>query len=636
MRKLLTLLLVCTLLLPASGAFAGALSVEDPGETVRPGKATVLAFNAPAAGKADIQVMDDREQVLSVVALSYDAVAGRNELWWNGTYQGIAAPEGTYALTVRLGGETASVPITIGDWAPYLTSISAGSAAVTPDAPLTVSYFASVDGTITWGVWVDSAWRSLGSRVISAGAGSVSWDGAERGAALPDGAYAFTLTLTDASGFDSNEEHVNVTLSGFGAGAMTPALSGAETDPAASADTPSGEDASPDAAPDEIVEEVLLEDPPEISGEATATDALAADNDQRQYTPSYGSPYAGQDASVNYWTLPMDITDEEAVWNMLMAPITVIDGNEKTQVVLYAEPDENSEGVGVVTRSTQGVHVLETLDNGWSLVEAYSSSFHDSKVKKWNMLVQGYVKTSSLKEKKPSDEYGIVIDKLTQRLYLFKDGKLFTTLLVSTGLSNERQPYNETRSGEFLLTSAVGEFASDNLACSMAIRFNDGDLLHEVPHTKLADGSKNYKNCEPKLGTKASHGCIRVQRKRTPEGVSMQWLWNNRAKNAKIVIWEDWQGRQIPIPDGSTTLYYNPAGGQYYHSQASCYSVKNNGVGFEAFTYDQLDQEPYASLERCEYCTPPLRVSEINAINEVYAPGGDHDPVLTAAREKTE
>lgn len=67
----------------------------------------------------------------------------------------------------------------------------------------------------------------------------------------------------------------------------------------------------------------------------------------------------------------------------------------------------------------------------------------------------------------------MVIDKLTQTLYLFKEGHLYSTLLVSTGLANERQPYNETRSGEFLIVSRVGDFNSDNMICAKALRFNE-------------------------------------------------------------------------------------------------------------------------------------------------------------------
>jgi hypothetical protein len=113
----------------------------------------------------------------------------------------------------------------------------------------------------------------------------------------------------------------------------------------------------------------------------------------------------------------------------------------------------------------------------------------------------------------------------------------------------------------------------------------------------------------------------------------MQWLWDNRKKNTKIVIWEDWQGRQISIPDDDLQLYYNPKGGSYYHSQEKCNSAKSS-VTFEAFSYSELDSDKFAKLDFCPYCAPALRVAEIEAINEKYAPGGDHDPIMTAAREK--
>ena len=53
----------------------------------------------------------------------------------------------------------------------------------------------------------------------------------------------------------------------------------------------------------------------------------------------------------------------------------------------------------------------------------------------WNTLVTGYVETKLLKEIRPNQEMGLVVDKLTQRLYVFLEGKLYSTLLVSTGLS---------------------------------------------------------------------------------------------------------------------------------------------------------------------------------------------------------
>lgn len=387
---------------------------------------------------------------------------------------------------------------------------------------------------------------------------------------------------------------------------------------------------TPGFAEEGFLEEEILLDETDPDAGSIAEETVAPD--ARSFTPAHGSPYEGQDPELNYWTLPMDITDEAAVWEVLMKPITVLNGKsfgqpEKAQIVLREEPDEAARGLGVCTCETQGVHVLKK-DGDWALIECYSSSFHNSKVVNWNTLIQGWVPSKYLKEITPNQSIGFVVDKLTQRLYVFREGKLFTTLLVSTGVANPSQPYNETRSGEFLLTSKVGNFASDNMTCRMALRFNSGDLLHEVPYV-YSRTDAGYKKQEVALGTRASHGCIRVQRKKTPEGINMQWIYEHHKKNTKFLVWEDWQGRQIAYPDDGTLLYYNPNKGEYYHSQETCYSTKKK---FETFTYGELDEGDYAKLERCPYCTPPIRKAEIDAINELHAFGGDRDPVLTEAR----
>ncbi|MCQ2454333.1 MAG: L,D-transpeptidase, partial [Clostridia bacterium] len=334
-------------------------------------------------------------------------------------------------------------------------------------------------------------------------------------------------------------------------------------------------------------------------------------------TPAYESAVqVHHDAC--YWCTPMDIHDEAAVWAMLVAPITVVDVGQKEQVVLFAEPDTASQKLGVITGASQAVHVLGESQNGWTKVECYSSAFHDSAVKTWNKFMTGYIQSSKLKRVTPNQNYGIVIDKLTQRLYLFHDGALMTELEVSTGLYNEKQPYNETRSGEFLIISKTGDFRSDNLICGMALRFNSGDLLHEVPHVLNADGTKNYKTCEAKLGTRASHGCIRVQRLKNPDGINMTWIWNNIKVGTKLVIWEDYQGRQMEIPAADTQLFYNPKGGTSYHSVANCNGVKNQYLPLTAFNYSELDTGSFAKLTPCNYCIPPMRRGEIESINAIH------------------
>lgn len=398
-----------------------------------------------------------------------------------------------------------------------------------------------------------------------------------------------------------------------------------------------------------VVEEVVLEEAPETEAPAADEPAeaepektgpagdylLGVEPEPSEITPAYRSEEHPGHGEGCFWCTPMNLDDEEAVWAMLTSPITVVQAKEKTkslddqmrQTVLYAEPDEKSEKIGMVTGQSQGVHVLETRDDGWSKVETYSTSFHDSKVKNWNGFVTGWIQTKKLiTGTKVNQHYGIIIDKLTQRLYLFVDGHLETSLAVSTGLYNKKQPYNESRSGEFLLIYyRKGDLPDGDMHCLYPIRFNGGDYLHEVPHKRLADGTKKYTAFESKLGSRASHGCIRVQRQKNTKGYNMNVLFNLLKKSVeagegypKMVIWEDYEGRRVKIPDDDTPLYYNPNGGSMYHSIANCPGVKEKFRPLTAFTYGELEETPFSKLKMCDYCQPAPRKETLEKINQEH------------------
>ena len=305
-----------------------------------------------------------------------------------------------------------------------------------------------------------------------------------------------------------------------------------------------------------------------------------------------------------------DITNEEACWELLQKPITVLDVEEKEVVYPLDAPDgervvDEWQG-GFINGSLAGVHVLGEDEDGWTLIEGLDY---------YDRVIQGYVKTRLLKTVKPNNKYGIIIDKLTQRLYLFVDGKLWSSCAVSTGLANKSQPYNETATGEYLVGSWVGGFDSEGMYCEMGIRFNGGDLLHMVPYTTYADGTKDYAKFGQLLGRKASHGCVRVARTPNDEGLCISWLWENLKKNTKVLIWDD-DGRTLPYPDGSTELYYNPNGGTSYHASATCKSVRDKYLPLTGFTYDQLDEGAYAKLSPCPHCSPARRKDVIDEINQ--------------------
>ena len=328
------------------------------------------------------------------------------------------------------------------------------------------------------------------------------------------------------------------------------------------------------------------------------------------------------DHDVCFWKLEMGHMDEEAIWKVLTQPVTVLTGKQREQVRVLARPDEDCKDyVGVVTCASQAVHVLERGDT-WALIEAYSSSEEGSAVKVFAEQFQGYVRTDRLKEEEVDQTYGIVIDKLQQRLYVFKEGKLFTTMLCSTGFAkNKKHLFHETPAGEFLMVSWVGGFQAETLWCAYGIRINSGILVHEVPSREETDRNgvtfTSYARCERYLGEKASHGCIRVQRQLTPEGVNAKWLWDNlhRKPYTKVIIWDDLD-RELTYPSDELLLYYNPKGGTNYHSQPTCSLVKDKYEPMTSFTYGELDEKPYSKLTPCPGCAPQGRREKIDELNE--------------------
>ncbi|MCI5956939.1 MAG: L,D-transpeptidase [Clostridiales bacterium] len=300
-----------------------------------------------------------------------------------------------------------------------------------------------------------------------------------------------------------------------------------------------------------------------------------------------------------------DITDEQACWELLQKPITILDAGQREMI--YPRKTPNGEKVnndklgGFINGASAAVHVLGEDEDGWTLIEG---------VDYYNRVIRGYVRTRLLKTVTPNEKYGVIIDKLTQRLYVFIDGKLWSSVPVSTGLPNDEQPYNETAAGEYLMCSRVGDFDSEGMICAMALRFNGGDMIHEVPHNVRADGSRSYSRWEALLGQKASHGCVRTSREKSPEGLNARWLWDNLKLNTKVIVWDD-NGRKMPYPEDDLNLFYNPEGGSYYHADQYCSSVKDAYKPLEPFLYADLDGAPYRKLEPCTTCQPVKRKSLI-------------------------
>ncbi len=573
MKRKLAFVLMMLFLLPSIAASADEFAFTVAPSVIYPGRMERISFTSPVSGSAVFSLTSaDGEQIL-VLRDALSISAGENHLTWDGmdNDENPVAP-GEYALSISLSDKKIIKPVSIGSPSPRILSVSGpGSAECGGTWAFTVEV--SEAGTLLMRVRDQSgAWREALTSRVEAGKTALTWTCDLDGVSLDAGDYAVQFTLTNGDGLVSTARQISLTL--------------------------------------------------------VHTAASAQKRPAKTIIPSAVTTAAEE---TSYWTYPIGELDEAALWEIMMQPMTVIDGNQTLVYRLRKTPDDSQKKdnvVGEITYASQGVHVLETLDNGWTLVEAYNSSYGPDCASRRGFgvtddLIQGYVKTSLLKTITPKAEYALLIDKLNQTMYIFSEGKCIGTLLVSTGLNNATQSWNETPSGEFVMISKMGGFPAGNLWCAYGMRINGGCAIHEVPYIgngETEPSRRDYSSTLKFLGRKASHGCIRVQKAANEGGQNIKWLWDHITKNTKVLIWDD-TGRIRPYPVADDyELYYNPDGGKYYHENQYCPSVKDRFLPLSPFTYGELEDGAFAKLTPCSKCTTLLRKTQIDEMNRLENP----------------
>lgn len=597
---------------------------------IRPGKSERIAFTAAKAGLVTVSLTDANGVRAGALKNDLKVEAGQNFFVWDGYLpSGAMTPEGSYLLRFAQEGSVSDQPVTVGSESPVIKSFTISGTEVVPGKEWSVTAQVNQPGTLSISMNFGGYMKPVASMQAKAGENTLLWDGTYNGQTLSGGSHLLALELTDDTGFASTPHYISIQLAD--ANAEEPA----QEDPTQDAsnviddiesEEPSDNNGTADGA-DETTGDDAADSTPEGAGATAATPA--ATPAPMQYKPPTAENVPEGELGSNYWTLPAGEWNEEAIWKVMMQPIIVVKGlgkqAQKEMYRLRATPDDSMKRenvLGEITCESQGVHVLETLDNGWTLVEIFNSSYGPNCTARpgWGNtddLLRGYVETNRLMTIQPAEDYGLLIDKLKQVMYVFKDGKKFSELLISTGLPTKKQPWNETPTGEFLMVSRSGGFPSGNMYCDMAMRINGGSLIHEVPYIENPTTKyKDYSAFESQLGKKASHGCVRVQRKKNDEGLNMTWLWNNIKVNTKVLIWDDTPGRYHEYPADDLTLYYNPKGGKYYHSDSNCPSIRKAFLPLKGtIAYSHLEDAEFAKLTPCKTCKPPLRKSLIDEQN---------------------
>jgi len=197
--------------------------------------------------------------------------------------------------------------------------------------------------------------------------------------------------------------------------------------------------------------------------------------------------------------------------------LTVVNRGEIEAAKVKQRPSADSATLGIVYGSLTHVEVLRDADDNY--VEVYTRDYNSGK------MIQGYMLKKDLKQVSTNKEYGVVVDIDEQKVYIYKDKALYKTFICSTGLDGGY----ETPEGIYMIGSRGPSFYTEKYKQGAYhwVRFNKGYLFHSVPFDK----DKNIITSEvDKLGSKASHGCIRLSLE------DAKWFYDNIPAGTVVIV----------------------------------------------------------------------------------------------------
>ena len=179
-------------------------------------------------------------------------------------------------------------------------------------------------------------------------------------------------------------------------------------------------------------------------------------------------------------------------------------------------------------------------DNGFAKVGAWR---HED-----GEYIEGYVQQKKLFNVIPNVHYGILIDKNTQQMTIYEDGVKIGQIAVSTGLMDQDKLFRETRAGAFLTTDRIINFKNEGYMYNYAIRIDGGNLLHTLG-CKIRNNKWDYSDHLAVLGTKASHGCVRMDTRMNEQGLNAYWLWTHIPYYTKVLVIDDPEARHARLAE---------------------------------------------------------------------------------------
>ncbi len=239
--------------------------------------------------------------------------------------------------------------------------------------------------------------------------------------------------------------------------------------------------------------------------------------------------------SVTGEIMPSGNADDSEIWKAMMRPSVVLDIGPMEHQKVFSEPDPSAHCLGTLHGQSQGLAVLEILDE-WAKIGAWNHESAD--------YVEGWVPFGCLKVIEPNPEYGILVNKQKQTMTVYCHGERIETLLVSTGRMDPGKYDRETSAGCFLSGLHRVDFSTLGLKYDFVIQYDGGNLLHQIPYS--SDGKKDFTQGKAYLGSKASHACIRIQDEPGEQnGINAYWLWTHLPYRTRIIILDDPEERAV-------------------------------------------------------------------------------------------
>ena len=261
----------------------------------------------------------------------------------------------------------------------------------------------------------------------------------------------------------------------------------------------------------------------------TATSKICPDRVQTAVVTVLAEPEPELELAVTGPLMPSDFSDDEAVWKALTAPVAVGAGAEGAGLRIMTEKGARSGYIATVSCRTTGLSVLEISDDGWVRVGVWRQAD--------GYWTEGWVKKDKLRMIRPNDRYGAVVDKKNQTMTVYENGRKIGTVLVSTGYTTAESRSADTHSGIFLMATRMETFPQNGHIYNYPVRIDGYNLIHSAGYEKV-NGQRDYAQELAVLGTKASHGCIRLD-PRAPEeegGINAWWVWTHLGHDTKIIV----------------------------------------------------------------------------------------------------